>query len=368
MSHRTGKIILRISGLLFCAALAAVILYIKRPMPPLKALWAVQDACQRARESGAEQYAAGLLEASEDSLQVAGERMKRQGRRLYFLRDFTPALRTIEGAALKAAEAESVTRAAQDSLTLLAMERIMSAAGALSQARELLAQHPARPDTRRLLGRLDILLEESDWLLDREMYEESILKSQIVSDSVSWIEEQIQGRLDRYLKSSDDWEFWARETLDWSRQTGQPVLIVRKLDHACDLYVRGKRIQKYKVDLGRQWMGDKMHQGDQMTPEGIYRIVLKLGPEKTRFHKALRLDYPNEGDRERFQQAVLDGRISPRTNIGGLIEIHGHGGRGVDWTEGCIALEDSDMDDLFDRVPVGTQVAIVGTHASDVKN
>ena len=47
--------------------------------------------------------------------------------------------------------------------------------------------------------------------------------------------------------------------------------------------------------------------------------------------------------------------------IGGLIEIHGHGGRGTDWTNGCIALSDAEMDRLFAAVFVGTPVTIVGT-------
>jgi L,D-peptidoglycan transpeptidase YkuD (ErfK/YbiS/YcfS/YnhG family) len=47
--------------------------------------------------------------------------------------------------------------------------------------------------------------------------------------------------------------------------------------------------------------------------------------------------------------------------IGGLIEIHGNGGKGIDWTEGCIALTDSEMDSVFKIVKVGTPVTIVGS-------
>jgi hypothetical protein len=72
------------------------------------------------------------------------------------------------------------------------------------------------------------------------------------------------------------------------------------------------------------------------------------------------LDYPNERDKERFRKAVQRGEIARGASIGGLIEIHGEGGRGGDWTDGCVALTNNEMDDLFDRVSVGTLVTIVG--------
>jgi L,D-peptidoglycan transpeptidase YkuD (ErfK/YbiS/YcfS/YnhG family) len=72
------------------------------------------------------------------------------------------------------------------------------------------------------------------------------------------------------------------------------------------------------------------------------------------------LDYPNPEDRARYRALVRSGRVSRRHGIGGDIEIHGKGGRGQDWTQGCVALENSDMDDLVPRVRVGTPVTIVG--------
>ena len=56
--------------------------------------------------------------------------------------------------------------------------------------------------------------------------------------------------------------------------------------------------------------------------------------------------------------------MSARARPGGLIEIHGEGGRGEDWTRGCVALSNRDMDDLFRRVAVGTPVTIVGAEDS----
>jgi hypothetical protein len=73
------------------------------------------------------------------------------------------------------------------------------------------------------------------------------------------------------------------------------------------------------------------------------------------------LDYPNAQDRAHFAQMKKQGLISRRAGIGNLIEIHGNGGRGFDWTSGCVGMRDRDIDDLFRIVGTGTRVTIVGS-------
>jgi len=97
------------------------------------------------------------------------------------------------------------------------------------------------------------------------------------------------------------------------------------------------------------------------TPEGKYKIVKKKNSKDTKYHKALLIDFPNENDKARFKKAKEQGIIPRNANIGGLIEIHGHGGKGADWTEGCVALENEDMDKLFSLCSVGTPLVIVGS-------
>ncbi len=86
---------------------------------------------------------------------------------------------------------------------------------------------------------------------------------------------------------------------------------------------------------------------------------------QSKYYRALLLDYPNDADRERFAAAQRRGEIPRDARIGGLIEIHGEGGRGQNWTEGCVALSNRDIDDLFPRVSVGTPVTIVGGDGGD---
>jgi murein L,D-transpeptidase YafK len=108
-------------------------------------------------------------------------------------------------------------------------------------------------------------------------------------------------------------------------------------------------------------LGDKNQSGDRTTPEGRYKVSRKRSGRSTLYHKSLEINYPNEDDKLRFEQQKRSGLIPDNARIGGSIALHGAGGRGIDWTEGCIALENKDIDVLFSQCPVGTPVAIVGS-------
>ena len=119
----------------------------------------------------------------------------------------------------------------------------------------------------------------------------------------------------------------------------------------------GQVLRTYKVALGRNPVGPKTRLGDHKTPEGEYVIDAKKNP--SRFHLALHLSYPNQADRERAQRENV--------NPGGDVEIHGiENGLGwigslhrdVDWTDGCIAVTDSEIEEIWRAVAVGTPVEI----------
>jgi len=110
-------------------------------------------------------------------------------------------------------------------------------------------------------------------------------------------------------------------------------------------------VRTYRIALGRDPLGHKQQEGDGRTPEGIYTID-RRNP-KSKYHLSLHISYPNEADCAR---AVLAG-VPP----GGDIMIHGLK-PGVshpdDWTEGCIAVTDSEMDDIWELVADGTPIEI----------
>jgi len=134
------------------------------------------------------------------------------------------------------------------------------------------------------------------------------------------------------------------------------ILILKK-DHVMELLAGGKVIRTYKVALGRGGLAAKEREGDGRTPEGHYIIDEKNGA--SHYHKALHISYPDAEDRKR---AVKVG-VSP----GGAVMIHGlPNGMGwlgashrlYDWTLGCVAVTDAEIDEIWNMVPVGTPVEI----------
>lgn len=123
--------------------------------------------------------------------------------------------------------------------------------------------------------------------------------------------------------------------------------------------MRGHRtLRTFKIALGGQPFGSKATEGDGRTPEGRY-IIDGRNPD-SRFHLSLHISYPNDLDRER---AEVEG-VSP----GGEIVIHGWpNGRwgfaeehaGIDWTEGCIAVTDAEIEEIWRAVPDGTPIDII---------
>ncbi len=129
-------------------------------------------------------------------------------------------------------------------------------------------------------------------------------------------------------------------------------------------------VRDYPVGLGFSPRGDKEREGDGRTPEGEFAICMKNA--SSRFIRSLGLNYPDKKHAERaffagfitpieFRDILLafENRSTPPWNtlLGGKIFIHA-GGAHKDWTEGCIALYDSDMEELFRIAGMGTPVSI----------
>jgi len=162
-------------------------------------------------------------------------------------------------------------------------------------------------------------------------------------------------------KNLRKWQQMVAETITRSKAEGSTALIVDKLKRKLHVYAAGNRIATFDAELGAKGLMQKLHSGDQATPEGRYRVTEARGPGRTKYYKALLIDYPNAEDRARYAWGKKSGAVPLRAGIGNLIEIHGDGGQGRDWTNGCVALTDRDMDKVFARSRVGTPVTIVGT-------
>jgi lipoprotein-anchoring transpeptidase ErfK/SrfK len=163
-----------------------------------------------------------------------------------------------------------------------------------------------------------------------------------------------------YFNDYGRWKSLANDAINASKG-GSKVILVDKVAHILYVYQNGKAIRSYEVEFGPNWMAHKERAGDKATPEGNYHITSKKDGRNTGYHKAMLLDYPNADDLAHFAQLKRQGLISRRAGIGSLIEIHGNGGRGFDWTSGCVGMRDRDIDDLFRIVGSGTRVTIVGS-------
>jgi murein L,D-transpeptidase YafK len=134
-------------------------------------------------------------------------------------------------------------------------------------------------------------------------------------------------------------------------------LLVEKTAHKMTLFNRGQPIKTYRVALGRGGAGQKVQAGDNRVPEGLYQIAGR-NPHSA-FHQALRISYP-------LPEQVADAN-KRGVNAGGDIMIHGiRNGLGwlgtlqrhVDWTKGCIAVDDDEIEEIWRVVPDGTPVEI----------
>ena len=134
-------------------------------------------------------------------------------------------------------------------------------------------------------------------------------------------------------------------------------IVVEKAAHRLSLFQRGEPVRTYLVALGQQPVGDKVRRGDLRTPEG--RFLIEARNPQSRYHRALRISYPDAAHRARAKALG----VSP----GGDIMIHGlparqawvgPAHRDFDWTEGCIAVTNQEIEEIWSAVPVGTPIHI----------
>ena len=134
-------------------------------------------------------------------------------------------------------------------------------------------------------------------------------------------------------------------------------ILVLKAERRLILLAGMESVADYGIALGSAPVGPKRMRGDGRTPEGLYRIDARK--RDSDFHRALHISYPNAEDLRRARKSGVD--------PGGSIMIHGlpnglgligSGHRMVDWTDGCIAVTNEEMDEIWDRVEEGVLVEI----------
>ena len=143
--------------------------------------------------------------------------------------------------------------------------------------------------------------------------------------------------------------------------SAHPTLWVDKSTYTLAVEAGGKVLKRYPVALGSQPRRRKLHFDNASTPEGVYHVV--AAQPRATYYRAFDLDYPNATDRARYEAARKGKRGFPA--IGGEVQLHGRG-IATNWTWGCVALRDEDMDELFAHPEIGpgTEVDLFGGELS----
>ena len=134
-------------------------------------------------------------------------------------------------------------------------------------------------------------------------------------------------------------------------------VIVVKSKRVMMLLSNSSIVRSYKIALGKQPVGSKVRMGDHKTPEGSYKLVSRN--PKSKYHLSIKVSYPNEADVKKAKKLGVSpgGSIMIHglpTGLGELAEAH----RYWDWTDGCIAVTDSEMDEIWQLVSDGTPIEI----------
>ncbi|WP_434951201.1 L,D-transpeptidase family protein [Shewanella sp. HL-SH4] len=135
------------------------------------------------------------------------------------------------------------------------------------------------------------------------------------------------------------------------------LVVVNKSESRMSVMRDGKVLKTYVIAMGDAPQGHKLKEGDQRTPQGRY--VLDYKKPDSAFYKSIHISYPNDEDKLRAQALG----ISP----GGMIMIHGQNPRSsmspeeaqrYNWTNGCIAVTNKEMDELWRMIDAGTPIEI----------
>ena len=334
---------------------------------PVGLKYDARSAVEQARAEGAERHAADLLHRAEQAYRSAVSSMERESARWTPARDYASAESQFRLALGRARLAGDLSIARRRRLEARTDALLATVRDSFDNVNFVLSYLSPRTRVRADVMRARILYEEARQLRARGDLDLALDRARETCHEIALVSETLARIIDRHTTSDRAglYRRWVQETVQASASAGGHAILVDKFRHTLTLLKAGRVVRTYRADIGLNGAQDKSFSGDKATPEGMYRIVEKRGPGKTRWYKALLLNYPNEQDRAQFAEQKRHGQIPKRARIGGLIEIHGEGGRFQDWTEGCVALSNRDIDDLFDLVSIGTPVTIVGYESDD---
>ncbi len=347
----------RITHCSACAICAALLVFACQ-QPPLQSLEYAKKELAGAADAGAVKYAESDYRKAERLVADGWMELSRQNGRLFILRNYKLADSLLKQGADMALTARKKAvdeiRFLDSSLT----SDFKEIRSALDDWRSSLDGALVLYSAERYWTLAELAYSSGVQLLGQKEFEaarQEIIKIKVYIESIA---REMADYAEDEARELAGWRNWVKETIAQSRASGKSAIIVDKNAHKLYLLKNGNIHKTFRCELGYNSSGQKYFAGDGATPEGRYRVT-QIRHNGSIYYKALMLDYPNDADRKRFAKNKRQGIIAKNARIGGLIEIHGDGGRKRDWTNGCVALKNSDMDSLIPEVEAGTPVTIV---------
>lgn len=348
---------LSVSGIILCGVMVYLVI---KEEPPVKKMERIQDLLSEAEREGGSLYCEMLWKEVQASYDAALNSWREENKKWIVFRRFDDvekrAEQAYQQACLLVEQTGAVKENSKEELKTALRELREESAGFEKVFVDLPLQQKIKDryaEGKLRLNNAEIAYRKGDYVAGNKLCHQAAV---LIRDSFD------KGRelLKDYFKDLALWQKKEAEARNYSRERKTCVLIIEKFPACCKVYDQGVKKGVYVAELGRNWMGDKQYEGDKATPEGTYRVVKKKKGRQTKYYKALLLDYPNCQDRLEFEQRKREGKIKDGAGIGAGIEIHGGGGRGAHWTDGCVALRDQDMDHVYRWVGEGTKVVIIG--------
>lgn len=345
---------------LFISAVVFIMIQLT-PKPPVSEMEHARSSLAIASREKANTYSSRLYNEARSSYDSALANWQKQNTKFLYFRDYEKVrmfARLASEIADKAAENSANNTA---NLKNRISQKIDTLDNLVTEINRLFTAYPLESETRGRISKGKMLFEEAEIAFSKGHYLQAYRNITDAEYLLVSSYETASENLRNYFKSFPLWEKWSEKTIRDSKRNGDYSIIIDKFSHKLTVYYKGVKKYEFETELGKNWVGDKRVKGDNATPEGMYKVTKKFDSGRTKYYKALLIDYPNAEDLERFKSEIEVGTLPATARIGGLIEIHGNGGKGIDWTEGCVALTDGEMDILYKIAKVGTPVTIIGS-------
>jgi len=331
---------------------------------PIQDLEKARLAISRANKSGAAKYSPLILSHAQELYSQAMDEWSSQNKRFITTRDYDRTHMLAREASAMAEMSLSSSKVVSSRIQRELLKDIDSLKTELDSQKTILALLPLSAEMKKLEATGSLKLTEAELSYNSANYLLAEKQLRLAERSYQRLFEDNQNLINSYFRDYGKWQDQIRAAVKASKKNQSVLIIIDKVSHLCLVYSKGNLLYSFPAEFGKNWLGTKKHQGDKATPEGLYNVRSRFSGSQTRYYRALLISYPNEDDQKRFEQNRQNGLIPEGKEIGGLVEIHGNGGKGFDWTDGCVALNDRDADKIYRISKVGTPVVIVGSTKS----